>query len=707
MKLFAILSLSFLAGCAVVQSPMGRHEVKIIRDDFGTPHIFAKTDEAAAFGLGYAQAEDRLEELLKNYRRAEGTLSEVVGKSAFREDFIMRMFRHREVSESKYMEISEKSRRSIEAFQEGVKLFMKEHPEHVPSWAQEIHPWNVVALSRYIIWGWPLGDAFEDLGRGGIPPDPMPYRGSNEWLVAPDRTESGAVMALVDPHLSWYDQFRFYESRIYGDTVKVSGVGILGASLPSLGHSQWCSIAMTTGSGDTADVFEETINPNNPNQYEVDGQWRDMTIRTETFKVKKEGGFEEVKVDIQYTHHGPIVAHKSGKGYAMAIPYMESVGSVDQIYAMMTARNLNEMKKALSRLELMGQNVMVGTVDGDIYYQRTGKVPIRPAGVDPSKPIPGNKSANDWKGIHKAEELVQCLNPPQGYMQNCNISPFAMIKNSPMRLKDYPAYVYGMGEDPPHQRAAMVLEVLDASKKMSVEDGLALAMNVQIFNADKWQARLKKAYKTARSYLGGDANAEKLYQAIIAWDGKSTPDSVGAAAYKYWKASLPAEAKKGERNGDPPPDTLTSAQAVEAIGAVKAGAEKMIKDFGSVDTTYGEIYRCGRIGADGKYARTYPVGGGNPGDGMATPRAINFVKAPDGTYVGRGGQTSTQVILMTKPPKSWTVLPLGESDQPDSKHWDDQAEKLFSHGKMKPTYFMDAKGLEAHTESVKVLEYPR
>ncbi|MCA9427873.1 MAG: penicillin acylase family protein, partial [Candidatus Omnitrophica bacterium] len=413
-------------------------DVRIVRDNYGIPHIFADTDEGAAYGLGYAQAEDRLEQILQNYRTAEGTLSEVLGPDYFQHDYRQRVWRHRDIAKKKYPEISAKCRGIIEAFQKGVQKYMDEHPDEVPVWAPKLEPWQVVALSRLVIWGWPEGDAGEDLKAGGIQPDPIQYHGSNEWLIAPKKSAAGVPIALIDPHLSWYGIFRFYEARFYGDTLNLSGVCILGSPIISLGHNEYLSVAMTTGSGDTADVFEETLNPDNPLQYEVDGEWKDMTVRKDVIRVRKEdGSFDDIEVEIHETRHGPVVATKDGKAYAMAIPYMEDISLTDQTYQMMTAKNLDEAKAALSHLGLMGQNVMVGTVDGDIYYQRTGKVPIRPDGVDPSKPIPGNVSKNDWLGIHPMEDLVQCENPPQGYMQNCNVSPFGMMKDSPMRLADY------------------------------------------------------------------------------------------------------------------------------------------------------------------------------------------------------------------------------------------------------------------------------
>ena len=277
---------------------------------------------------------------------------------------------------------------------------MKQHPKEVPSWAQEIHPWDVVALGRYIIWGWPLGEAADDLENAGIKPDERAYRGSNEILIGPGRTAMKVPVAVIDPHLSWYDEFRFYQIRIYAGDFNVSGVSILGTPLPSLGHSRYCSIAMTTGGPDTSDVFEEELNPDNPRQYRYDGQWRELTVRKVKIGVKNADKLDSKEIEIEYSHHGPIIAHKPGKAYAVAIPYAEEVGLTDQTYETLTARNLEEMKRALSHLQLMGQNVMISTVQGDIYYVRNGRVPIRAPGTDPDRPIPGAFSTNEWRGIH-------------------------------------------------------------------------------------------------------------------------------------------------------------------------------------------------------------------------------------------------------------------------------------------------------------------
>lgn len=664
----------FLAPCTLLCAAT---KVEILRDEYGIPHIFAATAEAAAFGSGYAQAEDRLEELLRNYRKAIGTMSEAFGKDWIFHDYRQRVWRHRAVAEQHYRELDSKLRAICEAYQAGIRKFMQEHPEQVPAWAPKLEPWQIVALGRYIIWGWPEGEAGGDLQRAGIQPDPVAYHGSNEMLLAPSRTAMHAPIAVVDPHLSWYGEFRFYEMRIYGGELEFSGAAILGLPFPSLGHNRYLSIAMTTGGPDTSDAYEEEVRDG---KYLFKGQWRPLDVRTERIAVR-DGVTQEIR--IESTHHGPIVARKNGKAYALALPYADEFRLLESAWKLDTARNLAQAKTALSGLQFMAQNIMIGTVDGDIYYVRNGRVPIRPKGCDTSRPMNGPPGDCEWQGLHRFDELVQIQNPPQGYMQNCNVSPSAMMKNSPLvpeKWADHP-YLYNDGRRPAHQRAAMIVDLLDAAQNVTAEQMKAIAFNPQVWHADFWQERIRKA-----------APESAFARMLAGWNRRSDADSRAALAYYLFKTAL----GDAGRNVDPP-DSLTD----DAIRAALAKAEQRLTGDFAPDAVFGTLFRVGRQGA----GRTWPVGGGTLNEaGMATPRAISFDKV-GGVMVGHSGQTSTQIVILTRPPQSFMVIPLGESDHPDSPHYDDQAENLFSKSQAKPAYFANRKELEKHVTARKSLTY--
>ncbi len=697
-----IAALLLPAGIVLALAPRPRgadaprgEEVVIYRDDFGVPNVFAETEEGAAFGMGYAQAEDRLEELFRQYRRAEGTMAEAFGADFVVHDYRQRLWRHRAVAEENYPKLPAKVRAIVESFQAGIRAYAAKHPKEVPDWAPKLEPWQVVALGRMIIWGWPESDAGRDLLNAGIFPDPVEPRGSNQWVVAASRTADGFPLALVDPHLSWYGPFRFYEARLYGGKLETSGVAIPGLPLTSLGHNRYCSVAMTTGGPDAADVYEEEVNPDNRLQYRYEGAWRDMTVRKEVIRVRQDDKVADRTYEIAYTHHGPVVARRGGKAYAMKLPYADEFRLIEQGYNLATARNLREVKAALSTFQLMEQNVMVATVDGDLFYLRNGRVPVRPAGFDWTRPVPGNTKQTEWLGFHRLEDLVQAENPWQGYLQNCNVSPEHMVRFSPMTPQRYAERPYLYNRDNAlHQRAAMVLDRLHRATRLTVAEAIDLALSTEVYNADLWQARLAEAAAAAKPA----ERAGKLCRTILGWNRRADADSVGAVAFRYWKEELGAEALDADRAGREPPKALSGARLVDAL---EKAAARLEKDWGRPEVKYGEVYRVGRRG--GK--QTWPVGGGSV-RGLATPRAISFGRNGDGTFTAQGGQTSVQLVQLSRPPRSWTLLPLGQSDRPDSKHFDDQAEKLFGPGKLKPTYFLDKAALLEHVTNKTVLRRP-
>ena len=656
--------------------------VELLRDDFWVAHIYAKTPAGAAFASGYAQAEDRLEELMRNYRKSEGTMAEAFGPEWYRHDVLQRMWGHRRVAEAHYKDLSPIVRSIIEAYCAGVNRYIGEHPAELPAWGFKIQPWQVVAYSRYTIWSWHQGDAAADLLRGGIEPDPIPYLGSNQMLIAPSRTAAKAPIAIIDPHLGWYGETRYYEMRVYGGPLAYSGGTRLGLPFPTLGHSKYVSIAMTTGGPDTGDAFEEEIADG---KYKFNGAWRPLTLIREKIGVKTAAGIDVKDVTIEYTHHGPVWAHKDGKSYSMATPYATEFRLLEQAWAMTTARNLTEMKKALAMRQYMAQNIMVGTVDGDIFYIRNGRVPVRPKACDPSKPQPGS-GACEWSGIHPVADLVQIANPPQGYMQNCNISPFAMMKDSPLtpeKWAEHP-YLYNAGRTPAHQRAAMTLDQLEAAHDLTLQDAVGLAFSTQVYHAELWQDRIRQAVP--------DGDFARL---LATWDRRSDAGSRAALGFYFFKMALGADLGSAVD----PPASLTNPRIAEAL---RRAEQKLGADF-PPDAVFGSFFRVGREGA----GRTFPVGGGTLREaGMATPRAVNFKKVGN-LMVGQGGQTSTQIVLLKKPvPESYMIIPLGQSDHPGSGHFDDQAEKLFSKAQAKPTFFMNRPELEKHVTARKTLVFP-
>lgn len=671
-------------------------KVTIYRDTYGVPHIYGDSEKAVAFGQGYAQAEDRLETVLKAYLKAQGKMAKAFGEDWVEHDYIHRVFKHAEISRQRYAELSSETREYIEYFIAGIKSYMQEHPDKVPSWAEEPEPYHVVALARYVIWGWPLGQAMDDLNRGkeakSMPDD---GKGSNQWVIGRHRSADGCVIALIDPHLGWSDEWLFCESHLHGGELDAFGFSPVGTPGIGLGHNNYLSWACTTGGPDTADVYEEEINPDNPLQYRYDGAWRDISVETIDIEVKSDNGAKKVQRDVHRTHHGPIVERDGNKAYAFKLSYTDEVHLPEQLFRMNKAKNLGEFLNAVGMLQLMPQNVMYGDIYGNMYYVATGRVPIRPAGYDWSLPVPGNTSATEWLGIHKQEELVQILNPPAGFMQNCNISPGTMTPNSPLTPDRYPQYIYNTSVDSSNTRGRRFMEIMEKMDKAKImyDDALSIANDVQIYGVEAWQQALKDAYSSSEGF----SDLAEAMEVIDGWDRRADIDSIGATLFMAWWHF-------GREMGDKVPRKIIqerkplNADAQKTIlTALRQAVSYMEGTYKSIRVPWGDVHRLRR--GD----KSWPLAG-VARQGLVTLRAVS-AGDPDesGIMYAGGGQLCTTVIFLDNPVRSYSVVPYGQSEDPTSPHYADQAEKLFSKGLFKPTWYQKGDLLN-HLESEKTID---
>ncbi len=688
----------------------------VYRDTWGVAHIYAPTAEAGLYAMGWAQAEDRPEQLLQSILIAIGEISSIAGPDQVQTDLRSRMFDHYGVAKRKWDTIPANVQSHVKAFARGMNDYFASHPESTPPWwgARQIDEYMIVAFGRLFLYNWSIDEAYGDLKRGGIEPgyDPA-QRGSNQWAVSPSRSEVKAPILYIDPHLSWWGPSRFWAVRIHAGELEGSGVTLPGSPYIGLGHNANVAWAMTTGGPDTADIFELTLNEDGT-KYKYDDEWRDLTNREVTINVR---GTDEEHT-IQESHLGPIVAIRNGKAYAAAMAYAESVGNSTSWYTFNTATDYTGMMEGLAGVELFPQNVMVADTAGNIYYQRTGRVPIRPAGFDYAVPVDGSTSASAWQGIHPATDLLQVLNPPQGWMQNCNIPPDAMMPGSPFKLADTRDYIFaskdhGANRDGwTNQRGARAIEYLSSDDSVSISEALAFAVDTKVYGVERWLAELRKAHGTWGEQQAHNPNYVKGMDDLLKWDGKLDADSTGALKYYYWRRQMVSDfssanvdpiAKQidqwyrivsGEAETEP---AIEETRQRDFLATFARAMDRLVDEMKSIDASYGDKFRVGRDDA------SWPVGGG--GDfGTRTLRSMEYDKEKsDYTQWGDGGQTSTQIIVLTKPVQSWWFLPVGQSDRKDSPHYRDLAERAFSPAQLQPTWWLP-QDLVGHIESRTLLE---
>ena len=654
--------------------------VTIHRDEFGVPYILGGTDRDAAFGIGYAMAEDRLGDLYANVRTALGRASEAFGaeNGNIDTDYAMRLVKNADRAQRTYEASPDAAREMLVAFVAGVKAFEAKFPEKRPEWAIELEPWHPIAIGQAMVLRWPLGQVQDELrntrNSNGF--------GSNQWAVAPKRSADNVAILLTDPHLTWEGMAVFYEAHVFGDQLQMQGFFLVGSPMLALGHNGHVGWAATTGGPDTADIYQLELNPENRLQYKYDGGWK--TARIEFIQIPVKGKDTPVSRPAGITHLGPLFAepdYEKGIAFAGATPYVESTGLGEQFYRMCMAKDDDEFYDALSLNEYMEQNIMFADRDGTIRYVRVGRVPIRAEGYDWLKAVPGNTSETAWKGIHPIADLVQVKDPAQGYMQNCNISPANMMLDSPMTPDKYPSYIYNVSWDDDNTRGMRALQLLSSDNSITKDEAIAIAMDVHDILAKPWQVALARALEgTPGLQIVTTEPVTTAAKRIADWDGQFTKESVAASIVFYWRQKSQGKVDEekllaGER--------LSNDDNTALLNGLREACDEMNLLYGKIDVPWGDIHKVGRNG------RLYPADGVVMGSGERRTRTLFNVGAREqekgsGVYVANNGSMSMVLMFFHSDGiETYTCTPWGQSADPASPHHTDQAEKLYSQRKFK------------------------
>ncbi len=697
----------------------------VYRDTWGVAHIYAPTIADGLYAMGFAQAQDRPQQLLQNFLIAIGEVSSIAGSGAVPSDLRSHMFDHYGAGKRGLAGLSDEMQIEVQAFADGINAFYAQHPEDLPPWwgERQVDAAMVLAFGRLFLYNWSIDEAYSDLVRGGVRPAwEKTLRGSNQFAISPARSAEGAAILAIDPHLAWDGPSRFWEVRMHTGDLHGSGVTLPGSPYIGLGHNEHVAWAMTTGGPDTADVFEIDLRGDDDAlQYKFDGEWKDLERRDIELAVRGAEGVEAQTHTLWFSHHGPLIARSGNKGYAARTAYGDMV-TLKAWRTFNLAKSYMGIEEGLSDSSLFPQNIMSADTSGNIYYQRTGRVPIRSLDFDWSKPVDGSTSRSTWQGIHPASDHLQVLNPEHGWMQNCNIPPDAMMPNSPFAEADVPPYLYA---DSSHslarggwtnQRGARAVELLSNDESVTAQEAIAYINDIKPYGIDRWIEALQQAHDlTADEAPENAPPADRVaaIQALLSWDLALEADSKPALYFAVWREALEAESFRTEARQiassidswysivsgeEPAPIKLSSADATLLTAAFDQGLADIVDDYGSIEATYGDRYRVGRD--DDSWA----VEGGGGRLGLTTLRVVGFgAERDDRMRRGTRGQTSTQVVVMTEPPQSWIYIPWGQSDRPESPHYDDQAEKLFAKRELKESWWLP-QDLAQHIESRTVLE---
>jgi len=664
---------------ALAQQTELLQQVTIYRDTYGVPHVFGETEEAAFFGNGYAQAQERLQELVWTVLSARGRLSEVFGEGYLERDYRSRLFRIYPVAEERYPTLPPEVRRAIEAFVQGINYYIEEHRAELPAWTPALTPVDIVALYRLSV----LNLALKGSG----------LEASNSWVLSPEKTASGRVVLVADPHGRWSQR---REIHIKGGDLNVAGD--LMHMLVWIGHNGYVAWGGSANRPDLVDVYEEKLNPQNPYEYLYEGEWRPLRVIKEKIPVRRGSRVVEVERELLYTHHGPIIEldRARNRAYAVKTPFFESVGMVTAHYRVAKAKSIEELKAAMASLELPGApNVVAGDRKGNIFYVYYGKVPIRSPNYDWTKPVPGWTRETEWQGFIPFEELPQVENPPSGFLQTSNEAPWLVTPDSGLSEdpEDYPEYLVPRRLGPT-QRGRRLTELLTSKEKFDREELKKFAFDTYIGLAAPLKELIFAGYEKHKDELGPLAEpVARAVELLREWDDVSCKESTAMTLFKVWYKhyrELGGSIAVGGRK-EPTPE-----ERRRAFQALKEAVEFMLAQYGTVEVPWGEVHVLQRG------ERLYPMGAADwefQTVHMASATAIGSGEEhyEDGIWFTHSGSSYMFLVELGDPVRAWSVKPFGQSGDPASPHFADQTE-LFSRREMKPLWFSEEEVL-SHLES--------
>ena len=639
--------------------PIGK--ARILRDAYGVPHVYAGTDLDVAFGFGYAQSEDHLMPMLMNLRQARGMLAEIEGASALALDEMALRWRIHSVAGERYGDIPEGSRRYIEAFVGGINHYIEVHRRVLPHWVEDLRAVDVVALARWLLFLFAEQTGEPELALKGLTTTVPMLPGSNQWVIGPSRSRTGAPVFAMDVQLPYDAPFQLYEAHLVSDEgLNVMGATFFGLPVIFFGHNDQIAWSMTTNEVDAFDLYEERLDPANARRYFYDDEKKRMSSRRVKIKVRGEVGIQEVERELLYTDHGPVYKTIDNWAYAAHSSMEDLVDVTGQLLAMNRALSLDEFRQALSRLELPVFNVMYGDVTGEIFYVYNGRCPMRSDEFDWRTAVPGWTSKTEWQGTLTFSRLPQVTNPASGFLFNCNVAPNLVTVDAGLKIDDFPPFL-GWGDF--NHRGQRLMNYLLTHRGMTVGDMQALLRDDYLVDAEELKGLILRAYNRTWSTLF-DPNSQvgTAIHILRSWDNRANLESVGALLFSVWKARFdPSLAQV-------PEEKRSDIQVQEkiALEALRQAVEHMMATYGRLDMPWGQVHQLTRG------EQTVGMSGGPPG---AVALHQTWTRAGEGgVMVIEGGSAFGMVVSLVEPVQSWSALAFGNNEDPQSPHYADQVD---------------------------------
>jgi len=700
MSRISLLLLLLLMGCSTQNSNDNQlteterweqhaSNTEIIRDDFGVPHIYGKTDADAVFGLLYAQCEDDFNRVERNYIWATGRLAEIEGESSLYSDLRANLYMTQEEAEENFEKSPKWLQELCVAFADGINYYLLKNPDVKPKLITHFEPWMPMYFSEGSIGGdiesvstKKIRDFYEKssvlemamVNDGLIRLKDNEPRGSNGFAISGKLTESGNAMLLINPHTSFF--FRGEVHVVSEEGLNAYGAVTWGQFFVYQGFNEKTGWMHTSTGTDIIDEFEETIEKNGKGTfYKYDDELRPVDSMGVTLKYKTDNGLEEKSFMAYRTHHGPVTHANNNKWVSTALMW-SPIKALEQSFTRTKNANFEAFNKMMDIRTNSSNNTVYADADGNIAYYHGNFIPKRDINFDYTKPVDGSNPKTDWNGLHPLNENIFVMNPENGWIQNCNSTPFTSAgKNSPKK-EDYPYYMSSFSEN---FRGIHAIPLLNKATDLTLDKLITLAYDPYLPGADQLISSLIKAY---------DANlneAQDLKEAmglLKNWDFKVSISSIAMTLSQYYLNTYyrSGNIPKSYRGRMAPFQYMNfDSDPKERLAIFRASLSNLKEDFGSWKTQWGEFNRYQRN--DGEIHQNFNDSLPSIAVGMAsgTWGALASFGTRKGEHTKRqygvSGNSFVAVVEFGEKVKAKSMLAGGQSGDVNSPHFDDQSQR--------------------------------
>jgi len=687
---------------------MQAKNVTIIRDNWGIPHIYGKTDADAVFGLLYAQCEDDFKRVEMNYVEKLGRMSEVKGENELYNDLLIRLVIDSADAIKDYNNSPVWLKKLCNAFADGINYYLYKNPTSKPALLTYFKPWypflwtdgSIGAISTADVTVNDLKNFYSaesSITKTDDKIEEEVLTGSNGFAFSPKITESGNAILYINPHVTFY--FRPEVHMISEEGLNVYGAVTWGQFFIYQGFNEHCGWMHTSSAVDAADSYSEKVSKKDKGWvYEYDGKTKPVAEKRIVIKIKRENGLDVKTITSFFTHHGPVMAKRDGKWISVKADNRIANGLI-QCWQRTKAKSFADFKKTLDLKGNISNNTVYADAEGNIAYWHGNRIPKRDPKYDWSKPVDGSTSATEWKGYHNINETVYSINPSNGWLQNCNSTPFTVAgANSPKR-ENYPKYMAPDGEN---FRGINAVRVLSEENKYTIDKVIKAGYDKRLAAFEVLIPALLNAF--GQYVHGNDPLYNKLFEPIgilRSWDFKCDENSVATTlAIEWGQKILPAIFRikfNDVEEADWEPDYVdktkyyaANANQSELLQSFVSAIDDLNSRYGSWKIAWGEINRLQRISTDinnqfDDNKPSLPVGFASSQWGMLPSFTSRTFPGTKKRY-GYNGNSFICAVEFGKKIRAKSLLMGGESGNENSKHFFDQGE-MYSKGQFKDVLF--------------------